>query len=287
MAGVVHACGNRGVMKRAPISAVGAALAIAVAASAAAQSKTTYHPVKRTVRAEREISASEVHITPTNMQAGSTSIDVAGDHWVARGYDLKTLLSQVYEVDERRIDFADDGWADARYDVTLQLPREVDQDRMQSMLQTALEGKFGVKIAAEQRTMDVYVLTAPNGPGVALHRHGGMAKLAAQSSDDSGSDDAGQITYFGKDCSGVSSGGIAASAGTIGELRRTLEPDLDRPLVDETHLTGSYDFKIGNYANENELFKLMHDELGIAVTPTQRKVTVLTVRPAQEMQAAL
>jgi uncharacterized protein (TIGR03435 family) len=230
------------------------------------------------------------------MKAGSTSIDIASDHWVARGYDLKTLISQMFDVDARRIDFADDGSPDARWDVTLQLPREVDQDMMQYMLQGALEQKFRLKIAAETKTMDVYVLTAPNGPGAALHRHGaagraGLATLVAagsvEGSDDAASDDAGQITYFGKNCSGVSSGGIAASAGTMGDFRRTLEPDLDRLLVDETHLAGSYDFKIGNYANENELFKLMHDELGIAVTPAQRKVTVLTVKPAQEMQATM
>lgn len=275
-------------MKRAPISAaVGLVLAFGFAMSATAQSKATYQPVKRAVRTQQGISSSEVRITPTTMNAGSTSIDIAGDHWVARGYDLKTLLSHIYDIDERRIDFAEDGSGDTRYDVTLQLPREVDEDVMQQMLQSALERKFQLTIAPETRTMDVYVLTAPNGPGTALHRHGGMTKLVAQSSDDTGTDDAGQITYFGKDCSGVSSGGIAASAGTIGEFRRTLEPDLDRVLVDETHLTGSYDFKIGNYANEDELFKLMHDQLGIAVTPAQRKVTVLTVKPAQEMQAAL
>lgn len=271
-------------MKRAPISAVGVVLALAFAASAAAQSKATYQPSARAVRAEREISASQVRITPTTAKAGSTSIDIADDHWIARGFDLKTLISQVFDVDERRVEFTDDGSTDTRYDMALQLPREVDQDMMQYMLQGALERKFGVKIAAENRTMDVYVLTAPNGPGAALHQHGGLAKLV---SEDSGSDDAGQITFFGKACSGISSGGIAVSADTIADFRRTLEPDLDRLLVDETHLAGSYDFKVGNYADQDELFKLMHDELGISVVPAQRKVTVLTVRPAQEMRAAL
>jgi uncharacterized protein (TIGR03435 family) len=283
-------------MKRAPISAclgliLGLILASGIATTAAAQNNATYRPVKRSVRTE-QAGSSEVHIVPTAMKAGSTSIDIAGDHWVARGYDLKTLLSQIYNIDARRIDFADNGSADARWDVTLQLRREVDEDAMEHLLEKALEQKFRLTIAPESRTMDVYVLTAPNGPGAALHPHGaagraGMATPVAQGPDDTVSDDAGQITYFGKHCSGVSSGGIAASAGTIGEFRRTLEPDLDRLLVDETHLTGSYDFKIGNYANENELFKLMQDELGIAVTPGQRKVTMLTVRPAQEIEAAM
>jgi uncharacterized protein (TIGR03435 family) len=270
-------------MNRAPISAVGVVLAIAFA-SAAAQDKAAYQPSPAAIRVAQAISASEVHITPTTAKAGSTSIDVADDHWIARGFDLKTLISQAFDVDGRLVDLGDNGSADTRYDVTLKLPHEVDQDMMQYILQGALERKFGVKISAESRTMNVYVLTAPLGAGAALHPHGGLAKLVSSGSE---SDDAGQITLIGKSCSGVSSGGIMASAGTIGDLRRTLEPDMDRLLVDETHLAGSYDFRIGHYANEEELFKLMHDQLGIAVTPAQRAVTVLTVRPSQRMQAAL
>jgi uncharacterized protein (TIGR03435 family) len=230
------------------------------------------------------------------MRTGSTSIEIGSDHWSARGYDLKSLIAQIYDVDARRIDFAGNSSADARYDVTLALPRDIDEDAMQHMLEDALQKKFGLAITPESRAMDVYVLTAPNGPGVALHPHattartGGMATQMAQDAAGSEKDDAGQITYVGKVCSGTSSGGISASAGTIEDFRRTLEPDLDRLLVDETHLTGSYDFKIGSYANKDELFKLMHDQLGLVVTPTQRNMAILTVRPAEaetEMQAAL
>jgi uncharacterized protein (TIGR03435 family) len=238
--------------------------------------------------AGRAISSSEVHIAPTTLAVNSTSIDIAGDHWDARGFDLKTLISQIYDVDIRRIDLADDGAGDARYDVTLSLPREVDEDVMQRMLEDALERKFGLTITPEKRSMDVFVLTAPNGPGAGLHRHkAGAAMLAAEGSADQTTDDETQITFLGKNCDGVSSGGISASAGTLGEFRRTLEPDLDRLLIDETGLKGSYDFQIGNYSNEGELFQLLHQQLGILVTPAQRNLTVLTVRPRQELQAAL
>jgi uncharacterized protein (TIGR03435 family) len=239
--------------------------------------------------AGRAISSSEVRIQPTALPANSTSIDIAGDHWNARGFDLKTLISQIYDIDIRRIDLADNGTGDARYDVTLNLPREVDEDAMQRMLEDALERKFGLTITPEKRSLDVYVLTAPNGPGVGLHRHRAAAAtpLAAQDSADRTTDDETQITFLGKNCDGVSSGGISASAGTLGEFRRTLEPDLDRLLIDETGLKGSYDFQIGNYSNEGELFQLLHEQLGIVVTAAQRNLTVLTVRPRQEMQAAL
>jgi hypothetical protein len=57
-------------------------------------------------------------------------------------------------------------------------------------------------------------------------------------------------------------------------------------VIDETKLQDSYDFEIGAYANKDELFKLLRDQLGIVVTPAQRKVTVLAVRPAGEMRAS-
>jgi uncharacterized protein (TIGR03435 family) len=114
-----------------------------------------------------------------------------------------------------------------------------------------------------------------------------MTTLVAQDSADETSDDAQQITFLGKDCNGVSSGGITASAETLGEFRRTLEPDLDRLLLDETGLEGSYDFQIGNYRNQQELFQLLREQLGIAVMPERREVSVLTVRPRQELRAAM
>ena len=76
----------------------------------------------------------------------------------------------------------------------------------------------------------------------------------------------------------MTSGGISVSGGTISDFQRTLEPDLDRVMLDETNLSGSYDFKIGTYVNQSQLFQLLHEQLGLVVTPAQRKVTVVAVR---------
>jgi uncharacterized protein (TIGR03435 family) len=226
------------------------------------------------------------------MKAGSTSIEMGADSWNARGYDVKSLIAEIHDIDVRRIDFPADATADARYDVTLSLPKEVDADVMQKLLEGALEQKFRLSITPETRSMDVYVLTAPNGPGAALHRHAsaqhsGKAALMALESRD-GTDDEERITVVGRDCGGVASGsGIEASAGTMQELGRTLEPGLDRLLIDETHLAGSYDFKVGSYDNKESLFRLLQDQLGIVVISAQRKVTMLAVRPEQNLQAQL
>jgi uncharacterized protein (TIGR03435 family) len=270
-------------MNRAPISAyLGFVLMYGLAAGAVAQNNSSHQPVRRAVRADHSALPYEVHIAASSQMPGSTSISIGSDSWSARGYDLRTLIAQVYNVDVRRIELPEGFAADARYDVSLDLATDVSEETMQQVLQDAIEKKFGVTIQPESRPMEVYVLTAPNGPGVAMHRHsfavqGGPKSLVSLG--DAG-DGFQRITYMGKDCSGVSSGGISVSGGSMSEFRRTLEPDLDLVLLDETHLAGSYDFKIGNYSNQDELFKLLHDQLGLQVTRAERDVTVVAVRSA-------
>lgn len=208
------------------------------------------------------------------MPSGNTSLETGTNTWNARGFDLKTLLSQIYNVDPRRIDLPDTIDTSARYDLTASLPEDADDDQMQQALITALDRKFNLTIAPESRPMDVYVISAPAGPGSQLHRH-------------ASADDESRITFMGKQCSGIASGGIAVSASTIADFSRTLEADLDRVLVDETRLPGSYDFQIPSYSDKNSLFQQLHDQLGLLVTPTQRNITVVTARPAEGLQAQL
>jgi uncharacterized protein (TIGR03435 family) len=270
----------------AAVSAQEAAQPQALAANVpAVNAGARFEPVRGAIRIDSTNVPFEVKIDPSAQAADSSSIDVGADHWEARGYELKTLIAEIFQMDARLVDVPEDVAANGRYDVSLSLPTELDQDSMQRVLVKALTERFGLTIKPEARTMDVYVLTAPDGAESGLKRHvfarhrGGLAKLV--SGGDDSNDEGGRITYTGKDCSGVNSGGITVEGGTLADFRRTLEPDLDRVLVDETKLRGSYDFKIGLYANQKQLFELMHVGLGLVVTPAQRKVTVLTVRPAQ------
>ena len=271
-------------MKRAPISAyLGVVLMFGVATNVVAQS-ASHAPVRRAVHADHSALPYQVHLDASTLKAGSTSIAIGSDSWSAQGYDLRALIAQVYNVDARRIDLPEGFGAGARYDLSVDLAADVDPATMQQVLGDAIQKKFGVTIQPESRPMEVYVLTAPNGPGAAMHRHSFAAQRGRKSlvadGDAEGGDGLERITYMGKDCSGVSSGGIDVSGGSMSEFRRTLEPDLDRVLLDETHLAGSYDFKIANYSNQDELFKLLHDQLGLEVVRAERNVTVVTVRPA-------
>lgn len=232
----------------------------------------------------------QVHIVPTSLPAGSSSIETGDGSWAARGYDLRTLIALVYGVDGRRVDFADLGVATARFDLTATLPDDIDPAQMQTVLSDALARRFGLAIAAETRAMDVYVLTAPHGPSAAMKRHVTRISAAeiAGMADASSADDTSRVTVFGQDCTDKDSQtGIAVEASTIGDFQRTLEPDLDRVLVDETRLSGSFDFTVSKYSSQQQLFQLMQDKLGLVVTPAERNVTVLTVRPAGEKAQSL
>jgi uncharacterized protein (TIGR03435 family) len=255
-------------MKRAPITAcIGLVLATGFATTATAQAKSKQ--LRHQVNAEQLSLAPQVHITPTALPPGRTSLEIGSDRWNARGFDLKALISQIYDTEAKRIDLPEDSNADTRYDVTLSLAHDMDADQMEQMLKDALEKKFNVRITPETRAMEVYVMSAPAGPGSALHLH-------------SGADAAGQITYSGRDCPGISAHGIEASATGLTDFGHALETDLDSVVVDETKLPGSYDFKIANYSNTGELLKQLRDQLGLVVKPLERQVTVLKVRPQGE-----
>ena len=255
-------------MNRAPIIACfGLFLATGFAMGASAQKNSG--SLRLQLKAERATASPEVRITPTAMPQGGTSLEIGDDRWNARGYNLVDLISQIFDTEAKRIDLPENFNSQSRYDVALSLPHQADEDQIQEILKDALQTKFGIRITPETRSMEVYVMSAPAGPGSALHLH-------------HGADDAGQITYSGQDCPGISAHGIEASATPLSDFGRALEADLDGVVVDETRLAGSYDLKIASYSNAGELLKILHDQLGLVVKPLERKLTVLKVRPQGE-----
>jgi uncharacterized protein (TIGR03435 family) len=265
-------------MKR-NLPAVGLSLALMFGAGtfAVAQSSSASRPASHLFGAGEGSLADQVHIAPSTMRANTVSIEKGSETWSARGVELKTLIAQIYDVDARQVDLADNGDASGRYDLTVTLPKEVTQDEMQRLLVDAVQRKFSLDIKPEVRSMYVYVMTAPNGPGGGLH-----PQAAARGR---GAGDAGVIQYAGRGCFGVEAEGVSVTGKTIAEFSQTLQPELDRLLIDETKLTGAYDFQIGKYTSEDELFRALKDQLGLVVKPVERKVTVLRVRPHGEFSS--
>jgi uncharacterized protein (TIGR03435 family) len=127
------------------------------------------------------------------------------------------------------------------------------------------------------------VLTAPDGAAAGLRK--ASVRRAALDAVPM------EVTVSGQMCPGVTSTEITAHAANMGALASALEDSLSRPVIDETGLAGRYDFHVPEAHSQEELFRLMESELGIAITETERQVEVLTVRPdapsSMELRAAL
>jgi hypothetical protein len=73
-------------------------------------------------------------------------------------------------------------------------------------------------------------------------------------------------------------GGLDASL-TIQELCETIEAGLDRPLIDETNLTGTYAIRIPpSAATTVDFLRLVCDSLGLVATLARREVRTLVIR---------
>ena len=63
------------------------------------------------------------------------------------------------------------------------------------------------------------------------------------------------------------------------EFGHTLEQALDRPVLDETGLTGRYDIGLReDLSSTSEFIEQLRMQLGLALTPARRDVPMLVVR---------
>ena len=64
--------------------------------------------------------------------------------------------------------------------------------------------------------------------------------------------------------------------GTASQFCDILERMLDGPVVDETHLRGNFEFRIGDAEKSaKDFLKRLRDQLGLAVAPAKRNVEII------------
>jgi uncharacterized protein (TIGR03435 family) len=224
----------------------------------------------------------EVHISPTTTRG---TVSSAGPGFcVLRGYDLKTILSEITGKDATRILLPASLEDNQGYDFVLVLPRAEDQVTIHRILQHGIEKYFQVSMALEERTMDVFVMTVLEGKTPPAkdpnETSGGSASWSSQLVEIAPTDD-GRPPTIQEIRKSVSTGafGISAYSDNIDEFRRTLEDALQRPVVDLTNLQGTYDLAVNAKArNTSDFFQLLRDKLGLVLTPAQRRVEMLVVK---------
>jgi uncharacterized protein (TIGR03435 family) len=232
-----------------------------------------------------------------------------------RHASLRGMLSQLYGMPLSRIEWPSRVDALARFDFALVLPRREPRTTMVGLLRDGIVAHFNLRVAVEDRLKDVWVFTAPDGiKARALRAQPGTQGLGSFSmcssfdfsmgttgsmpegmrldqilghQFDSSEADPDQVSaeasrYMTRHMAAVmSSGSLNGLNGSlsIADLCTIVEAGLDRPLIDETGLTGVYVINVEtNASNASAFLGLLADRLGLVVSPAQRAVPVLVIR---------
>ena len=153
-----------------------------------------------------------------------------GRNFIARNETVEGMLRYAYTIRSEQIINAPEWFSKDHFDITAvaNLPGEPTVDQYKAMLRKLLTDRFQLTLHHEQRVLPVYVLSVgKNGP-----------KLKASDAKDTGRNDA-SISITNIETTLMVRGETMTSLAIV--LQGFL---LDRPVVNQTGLTGSFDFSI-------------------------------------------
>ncbi len=222
-----------------------------------------------------------VHIAPSKSRgAGEYSSD---DYWSFRDLDLKDILMNLYGTARVRIELPVALDWGQRYDVAAVLPAPESKESISQRIARGIEDYFHVAVAREDRLQDVYVVST----------HGGKPPAVQADPDEAGgfsstSSVQWQVAVRGNSgkppeppfALGLESIRGVSIDGTADEFCRALESQLNRPVVNETHLEGEFAFHAeAGRTPENDFLERLRDQSHVTIATAQRRVTMVVVKP--------
>ena len=202
----------------------------------------------------------QVHISPTGLPQGE-EIGEAANYWVARGWDLRNMIAEAWHVDTSRLDIAKGVDAEKRYDFAMVLPKPEDRDTIYTFVRQAIQEQLHLRISSVPEPKDVFVLTAPNGLAPAVK----LLPLDAN---------AASTSHMEMTNHSISAHGI-----TVQQLCHSLTGLLGKLIVDETHVDARLDIEVETDGHgRSGLIAMLHDKLGLVLTPAHRDVEMVVVQ---------
>jgi len=175
------------------------------------------------------------------------------------GFTLREALRVAYGVSQQLI-ISDSLLLDAKYDFVVFPPNE-ETERVQELLRELISTTFDTEPSFETRTLPIYTLRTPNGPGPGL-KTARPARAAGELTP-------GRLSGTNLNMQAISFY-LSEAAGWT-------------PMVDETGLEGRYDFEITWRAGDMEAFKrAVRNELGIVMESGEREFEALVAERVSE-----
>jgi uncharacterized protein (TIGR03435 family) len=173
-------------------------------------------------------------------------IDGAQVRWLS--LTLKYYMATAYRVKQYQISGPD--WISSdRFDISATIPAGVSTTQMPEMLQRLMEDRFQVKMHREKKDFPVYALDIAKG-GLKIQANppdpeAAKADATAPANTNVSGSAQGISIDFGRGSSYTfANNRFDAKKLTMANVVRALELYTDRPVVDMTDLTGTYDFTL-------------------------------------------
>jgi uncharacterized protein (TIGR03435 family) len=210
-------------------------------------------PVAQPSRPEFEV-ASVKPSAPAQMGQGSVGIHIDGAQLRCSTLSMKDYIGFAYRLRGYQISGPD--WLpNEKFDISATLPAGVPRDKVPEMMQALLEDRFQMKVHREKRDFPVYVLSAAKS-GPKMKEVAPDAVDTASVNVTGGGSAAGVMLNLGNGSTfAFADNKLEARKLSMESFSDTLGRFVDRPVVNQTELKGSYDFTL-EFAPED--FRAMH-----------------------------
>lgn len=189
---------------------------------------------------------------------------------------LKDMIADAWGVQSFQIAGGPPWMNSARYDISAKAETAAALRDMKQMLQALLQDRFGVAVRQETREVPVYAI-------VLARKDGKLGPQMIEVRDGCESADAEQRNRCGQVLVGPQLlRGFASPVKNLAELSQVLE----RPVIDRTGLTGSYDMKVEWSAAGADggpsIFTALQEQLGLKLESVKGPVEMLVIEKAEK-----
>ena len=210
-------------------------------------------------------------------------------HLIAKRRSLKNLIQQAYGQEAWQLSGIPAWIEPERYDIDAKAEGTPTNDQVNRMLQTLLADRFKLVLRHDMKELPVLILLPEkNGPTLQQSKDGEAPSIGTNPG------------HQGEQRTLV----ITAQAMPLALLARLLSAQLDRPVLDETGLKGTFDFKLeipaktpgdtdlnsdgGKVAvataDPSEVIVALQSQLGLKLEAKRKMIEVLTVDHVEKLQ---
>jgi uncharacterized protein (TIGR03435 family) len=162
----------------------------------------------------------------------------AGGRMVFTNFRLPSLVAAAYEVEEFQVTGGPSWMATERFDIVAIAGTPAPLPQLNQMLRTLLTDRFGLQVHTEERERQSYVLLRAREDG---QLGAGLKRAVA----DCGPTGRGTGSGLAAGCSAwLGPGTMNVTGQPMSQLARALGMMLGQTVVDQTGLTGGYDFEL-------------------------------------------